>query len=1227
MIKKKKWYGGLVSAVSREGSKIKIKYDDGTSEVSKFPDKDVVVDAESNGEHLVSAEKFLPPPPPVEEGLGEKQAEAEKEGVTAKEAVVIDSTKHNEEFGMPVDAEVQPMEVEGRDGPGHSGKIDEVVENAPNDVENQPVDDGEQPNDPAEGTKTPSKLDCSGLPDDDTRREVVAQTIQLTPVAMVPVLAKNELQTPKSEKVERRAPISNRDQGSPEEGELSPGLTFSKDAPKRSPGKPLDIASLDPDLVTNRPAADLPQPTTVALPDLSREAEKLAPGSGEKALGVSTSVLDGGKPKQSTPKLSLTIRIPNVKQDQKQSALKGEENEDGSDKPWDAANDGEVPEESQQADREKNTIEGEEVKVIRDEGPVQQHTTSRKRALSDTPIEEDAPPTKKRIHLKRADPPQENRDETPIAEEASISETFLQLKSTAGSDHASLSAEIPPTTDPEPAAYDDGNGKGKKDRKTSAEAEDGGDDQSAPSISIKLKLKKDSSDRSTSPHPRAVSPRPRATSPKPRNARRSPNPRRSPAADRAESPSLMSSDPKLVEDTQKPMSKPVPKSTTIKVPGLGTQSSISDSSIQENPLILTGSKNSAFERKHSVNGEEGGELHISAPLSTSNGGELMGSEGKPSTPKLRERSKTSAESQTAARSGRRAAQAAKEKINGKNDTPGMEGKKKKKRRRKEGKESDEEESETSEDDRQWVQCDSCGKWRILPSSVKVSSLPKHWYCSMNEYDPKRNSCDAPEQTPKQVAKERKRAKKRAKRMEQAELEAIPEESRKEQKGRAETAKEPVSIPLSGPGTKEVSSKDSANSVGESNNKSKRPSPVASVGSQEEPRPSDSGSESQKEEKKPMSGKKSKVQEKPQEKSQEGAEESEALNDSTAEPPKPKPGRRRGRPRNVNQPSGRGSAQENRDEGDNVEWVQCEKCDKWRKLPPHICADELPDVWYCSLNTWNADSASCESPEDKADALHQDVGSGNGVPGNPGKFSYRGLIFGTGRKQNRPMSERTRAAESLFARPVDDTDNPYPVVMYAKSSAFLPRTSNFTKSNAVEEKCTSVFDMMDNSGLWAELRGISKPIPILSSSFGHSPMKHLTFESLPEDMKKTMREIVLTTLGSSSLTGDAVLYETQHLDWDNLPPAWLKLKDLCTPDIVVNTLLELVRGGVLEMACSRDFDRPMGEWVPKYRQVRSRRKTEVDEAMKASRCMKISKPWKQRENDSEGWISGKGVLPA
>jgi hypothetical protein len=43
----------------------------------------------------------------------------------------------------------------------------------------------------------------------------------------------------------------------------------------------------------------------------------------------------------------------------------------------------------------------------------------------------------------------------------------------------------------------------------------------------------------------------------------------------------------------------------------------------------------------------------------------------------------------------------------------------------------------------WVECDRCYKWRMLPPWVDVEDLPDKWYCSMNE-DKKRSSCNAKE---------------------------------------------------------------------------------------------------------------------------------------------------------------------------------------------------------------------------------------------------------------------------------------------------------------------------------------------------------------------------------------------------------------------------------------------------------------------------------------------------
>jgi len=45
---------------------------------------------------------------------------------------------------------------------------------------------------------------------------------------------------------------------------------------------------------------------------------------------------------------------------------------------------------------------------------------------------------------------------------------------------------------------------------------------------------------------------------------------------------------------------------------------------------------------------------------------------------------------------------------------------------------------------EWVQCDRCKKWRLLPPEVDVSSLPSQWFCHMNAWDPAHNNCKKPE---------------------------------------------------------------------------------------------------------------------------------------------------------------------------------------------------------------------------------------------------------------------------------------------------------------------------------------------------------------------------------------------------------------------------------------------------------------------------------------------------
>ncbi|KAK7248222.1 hypothetical protein SO694_00081185 [Aureococcus anophagefferens] len=47
--------------------------------------------------------------------------------------------------------------------------------------------------------------------------------------------------------------------------------------------------------------------------------------------------------------------------------------------------------------------------------------------------------------------------------------------------------------------------------------------------------------------------------------------------------------------------------------------------------------------------------------------------------------------------------------------------------------------------------------------------------------------------------------------------------------------------------------------------------------------------------------------------------------------------------------------------DPPQWVQCDGCQKWRKIPAAVDTSRLPERWFCQLNHWDAARRSCEAP--------------------------------------------------------------------------------------------------------------------------------------------------------------------------------------------------------------------------------------------------------------------------
>ncbi|CAB3242489.1 unnamed protein product [Arctia plantaginis] len=63
------------------------------------------------------------------------------------------------------------------------------------------------------------------------------------------------------------------------------------------------------------------------------------------------------------------------------------------------------------------------------------------------------------------------------------------------------------------------------------------------------------------------------------------------------------------------------------------------------------------------------------------------------------------------------------------------------------------------------------------------------------------------------------------------------------------------------------------------------------------------------------------------------------------------------------------------------WVQCDECDRWRYMPNLIDRHELPNKWYCSMNS-DIDFASCSVAEaplrlrDEEDLIHSEYTAGS-----------------------------------------------------------------------------------------------------------------------------------------------------------------------------------------------------------------------------------------------------------
>jgi hypothetical protein len=262
----------------------------------------------------------------------------------------------------------------------------------------------------------------------------------------------------------------------------------------------------------------------------------------------------------------------------------------------------------------------------------------------------------------------------------------------------------------------------------------------------------------------------------------------------------------------------------------------------------------------------------------------------------------------------------------------------------------------------WVQCNKCTKWRKVPGSIDVESLPDIWYCNLNTWEPLMAKCSV-----------------------------------------KEDSTEPSII------SPQLITEDDYEKSNIANNRPKRAASSTNISQQQQHSQSFATSNNQTHNQRNSS--------------------KEIITD---------------------QPGNKGIKKV-------TQWVQCERrnCKKWRKVPVTIDFESLPEKWFCEMNIWNVDRASCDGPEESDSETEQEsahTGRSQLLLANskgPKDLSYRRIIFGTDGRIRPCYNEKNKNGFGLFSftelhRPNDMGDYIEPTrrVSYWWSSAFDEKGSDF-----------------------------------------------------------------------------------------------------------------------------------------------------------------------------------------
>jgi hypothetical protein len=395
----------------------------------------------------------------------------------------------------------------------------------------------------------------------------------------------------------------------------------------------------------------------------------------------------------------------------------------------------------------------------------------------------------------------------------------------------------------------------------------------------------------------------------------------------------------------------------------------------------------------------------------------------------------------------------------------------------------------------WVQCERCQKWRDVPASY-TKKLPQHWYCQLNTWELEYASCDAKEKEPADESdsdeeedvkpggdeaaaaaardKKKKKKKKRepAPQGEGAGLVAGGSSSSSSAAAGSSAAAAAAGGSSSNnnnnngggsssnPGGNNSSSSSSSNNQSSSNSKS---AAAGGAGAKQQQEPSSKSGSKKRASSEPETQRDRSKSAPPQPSSKSGAKPKDAAPAQAS-----KPGTLRPSISNMNMmgsksglvpqgEAGKLQAGQPVPQKKNWNWVMCETCQQWRKLPPEVDVERLPEKWFCHMNKWDKLRASCsaaqEADDGTADAPLEPPAARDALVRLPdGVNLYGGQYFPIkGGRKNVPLNYRELIVNHYrHFNKYDTATNAFLNQRYHESSLFVPRGSLRSKSAAASQ---------------------------------------------------------------------------------------------------------------------------------------------------------------------------------